>query len=509
MLQISPHRKPSTMTPAKRDLRMRIEQRKATEQRLIKEISRPKILIDEYQDHPKPSSYYLNLAKQRFRSLHESKSSRSVFPSKKSSLSASRVQNSSKSSVVKVPSMNLPLLNIIPEWLQAREDFQDSIKNLRLEQEKRIPLILDLEYHNRTSDDNEILRNYLKSVKFFEKLPNQVIIDTSNRLIKEFYEKGKNIVTKGEESDSLLIFYSGSGKVVLNGLQVASKNPRDVVGDTSLDFRLPRSADVVAEEDCVIFKLRREDYEAAVLHLKRVERQENLNFLLQIQVFQSWPQIKINRLSSMLNLKQVEADSVLYKRGDSSNSLYFLKSGKVEVFGYVPHEQSNKWPVSNNQWVVHQVNKEYLVRIAKIKNNQFFGDVELFDGKTRNMKAVAVTQCIILELNKDQVLEMFSENDVLVLRKNSFTKVEDIKSLENKLNKEIHSRISSEHALFDALKVDFSNLHGRDFNLDPKIRKLNTWLSSYRNRRTESTKSFKQKLVYENSRNIRLGASKG
>jgi CRP-like cAMP-binding protein len=496
------------MTPAKRNIRMRLEKRKATEIRLIKEISRPKILIDEYFDQPKPSSYYLEIAKQRFRSLNQSKSSRLVFSrSKKSSLDSSRVNLLPKSKVSKAPSMNLPLDNIIPEWLQAREDFKESVKHLKSEQEKRVPLILDLEYHHRSTEDNEILRNFLKSVKFFENLPSQVIIDTSNRLIKETYLENQIIVKKGEDADSLIIFYEGTAKIVIDGQVVAVKQAKDVVGDTSLDFRLPRSADVVAETYCVIFKLMREDYEAAVLHLKRLERQENLKFLTGIQIFQNWKPLKLNRMSSVLNLKYFDSDSVLYKRGDPSVSMFFLKKGKVEVFGYVPLEQCNKWPVSNNQWVVHQVNKEYLVRIAKIKPGQYFGDVEVLEKKHRDMKAVTVTSSVILELNKDQFPEIFNENDLENLMKSSFTKVRDPKVLESKLSHEISSRITNENALLDALKVDFSNLHGRDSNLDPKIKKLNTWLSSYRSRRTESSKNFKQKVVYENSRSIRLGAS--
>lgn len=506
-MNISP-KKAAAITQAKRNMRIKIEKRRATEVRLLKELSRPKIIIKEFTEHPKPSSYYVEIAKQRFRSIQDSKSSHFMFSSSsKNSLNSSRSRINSKPKFLQEPIPKL-VNSIIPDWLQARADFQESVKNMKANQDKRIPFIIDMEYHNRSTEDKEILRNYLRTIKFFENLPDQVIADTSNRLIKQEFQENTLIVKKGDDADSLIIFFQGTARVVIDGQIVAYKNPKDVVGDTSLDYRMPRTADVIANCECIVFKLLREDYEAAVLQTKKAEKKENFEFLSKIPVFKFWKHIKLLRLSNMLNVKQLCTNSVIYKRGDTSFSMFFIKQGTVNVYAYVPFEQSNKWPVSVNKWRIRQVSKEFLVKIAKLKAGQYFGEVELLRSQNRVMKTVAKTDCVLLELNKDQLLETFTSGDVDVLTKACCTEVQDENELKQKLSSKIYSKISTENALLDALKADYSSLHGRDTILDRKLKKLHSWLTSYQSRRTESSKSFKQKLVYEHSRNLSVAALK-
>lgn len=495
------------MTPGERNLRIRIEKSKATELRLLKEMSRPKIIISKIPEDTKSTSYYLSVAKKRYETIQQSKSTRSIT-SKSPVPVSSRCKLKTLNKVNKTHNEYQNQDESIPTWLQSRPDFQETVKILKHQQEVRILQVLEINYHFRNTEDKKIITDYLHTITFFKPLGYEVICEVGNRLIKESYKEHEKIIRKGDMADGLILIYKGSANVVIDGVLVALKGPGDVVGDNALNYRMPRSADVIAISDCIIFKLLREDYEAAILNVKKQEKQEIFDFLQTILLFQGWSNLKLMRISAMMNVKKVKAEENLYKRNDPCTSLYFIKEGKVNVYTYVPIEQSNKWPVSINEWKIHQVNREYLVKIAKLTPGQYFGEYEILNHCNRVLKTVSTTDCVLLELNKSHVFEFFSENELNTLKSMTYVKIPDLKELQMNLLKDIDNRITSKKALMDALKINFSSLHGRDSLGDPKVKKIKNWLRGSKNRQSKSVKDLNNKIVFENSRNISVKKSR-
>ena len=495
------------MTPGERNLRIKIDKNKATELRLLKEMSRPKIIISQLPDHTKPGSYYLSQAKDRYQYIQKSKSTRSII-SKSPVLTSSRKKLLTNQKPEQQSFQNPALDDSIPSWLQSRPDFQETVKYLKHQQEHRIPEILQINYHNRTQEDSQLLINYLQKIQFFKILPFEAVCETANRLIKESYKKNEKIIRKGDLADGLVLIFKGNAGVIIDGVLVAAKGPGDVVGENALDYRMPRSADVVASNDCIVFKLKSDDYEAAILHSKQKEKQGILDFFQTMGLFQGWSTIKLTRLSALINIKTFEAGENLYKRNDPCTSLYFVKEGKVNAYTYVPIEQSNKWPISVNEWKIHQVNREYLVKIAKLEPGHYFGDVEILKHCNRLLKTVTKTKCVLLELNKSHVFEHFVEADLQNLKEMSYTKIPELKDLQSKLIQDINTKSTCKNALMDAMKINLASLQGRELQVNPKIKKLKNWLVGYKNRQFKSAKDLNNKLVFENSRNISVRKSK-
>lgn len=496
------------MTPAVRNLCIKADRSRAAESRLLKEISRQKILIEHIPEDIKPPSIYIEEAKKRYLSLQESKSTRSIV-SKDSRLNISTTR-SQVSPFKKVATFEKSIKKneFIPDWLLSRPDFKEACKLMEIEEQERIPYILDIHPYSRSDEDRKLMLNYLKSIKFFEGLPISIIQETGNKLIKQTYEAEEFIINKGENADSLIIIYKGSASVYLDTVKLATKKEGDVVGEIALDTRMPRSADVIADTSTIVFKLLKEDYDAAILNLKRKEKYQNVELLRGIGFFENWSHLKLLRISALMNYKVFNKGAVIYERNNPSSAMFIVKEGMVEVFVYVPMEQSNKWPVSNKEWRVHQVNREYLVRIAQLSPGQYFGESELKENSKRTMKAIAKTEVCCLMLNKDHFLDYFNDSDLASLALMSYVKVPSIQSLQEKVMSQITSRINSENALLDALKVNFINLQGRESNLDPQRKRLNPWLKNFKNRRSDSTSSVKQKVVHTSSRDISIGKIK-
>lgn len=402
------------------------------------------------------------------------------------------------------PSNSIKQFEFIPDWLLSRPDFKEACKAMEQAEKERIPLILEIHHLNRSEEDKKILSDFLASIKFFMDLPPAVILETGNRLIKEKFCQGEKMIVKGGEADSMLIVYKGSAEVVIDGNRVAYKNEGDVIGELSLDYRMLRSADVIAITDLVAFKLMRDDYESAILNIKRKEKQKTIELLKVITLFKTWSNMKLLLLTTLLNSRHFKKDAVIYERHDPSTCLYFVQEGSIDIYAYVPLEHYNKWPISVSQWLIRQVNREYLIKIATVTHHQYFGEYELKDAKFRAMKAVAHTNAICLILNRDHLYENFSSSEIHDIIQQGVVKLPSLQELQDKMMKDLKSRTTSENALLDALKVNFISLEGRDSILDPKIKKLNPWLTGFRKRRTESVEFLKKNIVFENTKNIKV-----
>jgi CRP-like cAMP-binding protein len=83
------------------------------------------------------------------------------------------------------------------------------------------------------------------------------------------YEYETHIMKKGEESDFLMIVYSGEVGIYINGKYVTERRAPDMIGESALHNNMPRTADVLAHTDPVkVILLYRESYESALNDFK-------------------------------------------------------------------------------------------------------------------------------------------------------------------------------------------------------------------------------------------------
>jgi CRP/FNR family cyclic AMP-dependent transcriptional regulator len=77
---------------------------------------------------------------------------------------------------------------------------------------------------------------------------------------------------------------------------------------------------------------------------------------------------------------------VLYRQGDTANSLYIIQSGKIGLF-----KSSPKGPVE----------------IATLEFGQIIGDLSFFTGAPRSSDAIAMTDCECRAVSYDVVRSQF------------------------------------------------------------------------------------------------------
>lgn len=121
--------------------------------------------------------------------------------------------------------------------------------------------------------------------------------------------------------------------------------------------------------------------------------------------------------------------AIIYREGEASNSVYLIKTGKVELVDTYPE--------------TGQV-------VAKtLSSGKVFGEVELIDGKTRSSTAKAVEEVKLLVFSHEEILDTLFKHpeNSLVMARDVFDRLRQLYSTDSldaemtKLREEMHETI--------------------------------------------------------------------
>jgi len=107
----------------------------------------------------------------------------------------------------------------------------------------------------------------LRRVSIFEHLDDRVLRDLARRMTARRRPAGSIVVGQRETDSAFYVVYAGRAKVALFGengreMTLAVLGAGDFFGEMSLLDGKPRSANVVAADDCILLKLARDAFEA-------------------------------------------------------------------------------------------------------------------------------------------------------------------------------------------------------------------------------------------------------
>lgn len=70
--------------------------------------------------------------------------------------------------------------------------------------------------------------------------------------------------------------------------------------------------------------------------------QSKVNFIKQYSFFSEWNTSKMLSLWELLKLQKFPRNHIIYKEGDNSTCIFFVKEGEIEVV-FLKKENSNKY----------------------------------------------------------------------------------------------------------------------------------------------------------------------
>ena len=110
---------------------------------------------------------------------------------------------------------------------------------------------------------------------------------------------------------------------------------------------------------------------------------EKVLILKSLSMFQETPEPLLVEVASIIEEVDAEADTTLFKKGDTGNCLYIIYKGQVKI----------------------HLNEHTL---AVLGENEFFGELSLLDTEARSASATTVGDTILLKLDQEPFYELMS-----------------------------------------------------------------------------------------------------
>lgn len=243
--------------------------------------------------------------------------------------------------------------------------------------------------------ETKSLRSF-RPTPLFSELNKQELQSLLGHLHVKTFQKGIPICREGEEGDSLFII--GRGEVAITkrmpgGKEVWVRNLRegDFFGEFGFFTDQKRHASVQAATECEILQISRHELEEILKTHPRVmevlqnffkERVLDL-FLALSPLFSSLTSVDRKEVFKRFRLHKVPKETLLFKGGDPSHSLYMVKIGEVEIF--TQNRQGKK------------------VRLSTLKSGNLFGEISLLFDKPRMAYAKTTRPSELLELTKEDL----------------------------------------------------------------------------------------------------------
>ena len=125
---------------------------------------------------------------------------------------------------------------------------------------------------------------------------------------------------------------------------------------------------------------------------------EDLSFYKKIFIFQDLDEEELQKFLLLARHRFISANSVIIKEGESGDSMYIMCEGEVNITKRLTLVLDQDLP------------KEKRMIHLRAADGVSFGEMALLENDTRTATVTALTDCKLLELNRDDFLRFIQEN---------------------------------------------------------------------------------------------------
>ena len=205
----------------------------------------------------------------------------------------------------------------------------------------QLRFILSLPPESRNNANLAFLAAATKTVKFYADIRDKYGEFTHCELCRYvMYQEnmpGDFVFSEGDEGSCFYTITSGSCAVITR--KKGEKLPRllailrvgEGFGELAMLVRKPRAASVLCREICSFLVLERTDFLTVIEHAKQRSLDETLKLLQHHLVFGLWPLDALKMLSKRLKVQFLWHKQVLFAAGQTTKSVYLVKSGSFQL----------------------------------------------------------------------------------------------------------------------------------------------------------------------------------
>jgi CRP/FNR family cyclic AMP-dependent transcriptional regulator len=121
---------------------------------------------------------------------------------------------------------------------------------------------------------------------------------------------------------------------------------------------------------------------------------DNISAIKQIDIFQGLTEEEYDAICSLSKTKVVKKNTLVFSKGDENHSIYILIEGSVDVF------------------ILTESGKELI--LSTLTDGDYFGELSLLDGDPISANIMAITDCVLIGIHKDDFFQIMKRNPALM-----------------------------------------------------------------------------------------------
>jgi len=236
---------------------------------------------------------------------------------------------------------------------------------------------------------------------------NPIFSDASDEELKKIARKatveertdGEYIIKEGQIGDKFYIIKTGTVEVTAkeaSGVQkhLALLTSGDYFGEIALLEKVPRTASCIARGEVEVISVSKEDFDAVVKsHFElagKIDRAAAKCALVRkVPLFSDFTASQLRKIMLKFKTERYDAGARIVRQGDIGDKFYVIESGEVEV--RVEDDTKDGRPV------------------ARLGRGEYFGEIALLAEVPRTAHVVAVSDCTVLTLSKEDFGELIKK----------------------------------------------------------------------------------------------------
>ncbi len=250
----------------------------------------------------------------------------------------------------------------------------------------------------------------LPEIPFFTQLSRESLLGLAEKLQIKRCQRGDTVCWLGAPGETMYIVESGEVEVILGPESEEVPRPLtegDLLGEMALLAKKPYAATYRVSSDTVLWALSRADFDELVSefppirqalsralsqHLSPEDRAMAEQRLETIPLFAGLPPDVLSKVGQRLVLQHYPQGELVFSAGDPGDSLYVIESGEVKLASETPTGDST---------------------VAWLEASEWFGEMALLTGKTRSVKAQAMTDTNLWVLYKNDYDDLMVEHPAI------------------------------------------------------------------------------------------------
>ncbi|HRZ80603.1 MAG TPA: cyclic nucleotide-binding domain-containing protein, partial [bacterium] len=243
------------------------------------------------------------------------------------------------------------------------------------------------------------IMDFLQQIPLFSGLDETELAALCSHIRLHKFIAGRKIIQQGDKGDSFYTIVSGSADVVIEDASgrersVETLSTGDSFGETALLEDIPRTASIISKGSVAVFEISRESFEKFIVASAGGKEKvtDMIRFgklLISNPIFSFMSPKELSHVIMKFKTEKFAAGKLFFDQGDKGDKFYLIKEGTV----HIRRSEDGKTVIDKE---LHQ--------------GDFFGEIALIKEVLRTAKAVAVSDCIVATLTKEEFLEIIGHS---------------------------------------------------------------------------------------------------